>query len=343
MATVLMQVAAQADDTVSAKSSDTVEAGATSQETAAKILARRALKNAKAEEVAFFQAIEDGIIEVDFIPKDATQASVVFRNKTDKPLHIQLPATFAAVPVNAQMMGGMGGGGMGGMGGGGMGGMGGGGMGGGGMGGMGGGGMGGGQGMGGGMGGGGMGGGGMGGMGGMGGGGMGGGGMGGMGGGGMGGGMFRVQPDHPRKLKVATVCLEHGKDDPNPRMDYKIIKLEEFNNDPKIANLCALLGQNRIPQNTAQATAWHIANGLSWEELAHKPRVVSAFTGIELFFNRFELRNAFQLTQTLTKYSENQSESPYGDESEYDADESSEVSSSEVSSSEASNSVPSKG
>ncbi|TVP95898.1 MAG: hypothetical protein EA381_18090, partial [Planctomycetaceae bacterium] len=75
----------------------------------------------------WFEAEKAGQIEVKFLPKDATEATVLVKNLTDAPIRIRLPETFAAVPVNAQMMGGMG---MGGMGGGGMGGMGMGGMGG---------------------------------------------------------------------------------------------------------------------------------------------------------------------------------------------------------------------
>jgi hypothetical protein len=139
------------------------------------------------------------------------------------------------------------------------------------------------------MGGGGMGGGGMGGM---------GGGMGGMGGGGMGmgGGMMRVEADRPRKLTVATLCLEHGKPDPNPRMKYRVVRLSEVNPNPEIAELCKAVAAGQVPQNTAQAAAWHIANGLSWEELASKPRMISEYTGIEYYFNRGEIQNALRLT-----------------------------------------------
>ncbi|MFK7735963.1 MAG: hypothetical protein AB8B50_08050, partial [Pirellulaceae bacterium] len=89
---------------------------------------------ADAKKIDLFQAIEDGLIEVDFVPKDASQATVLFKNKTKEPLNLDLPAAFGAVHERKALgqMGGMGGG-MGGMGGG-MGGMGGG-MGGGGMGG----------------------------------------------------------------------------------------------------------------------------------------------------------------------------------------------------------------
>jgi hypothetical protein len=256
---------------------------------------------ANIESVEMFQAIEEGKIEVNFYPKDATQATIIMKNKGDKPLDIAVPRAFGAVHILGQMGmggGGYGGGGMGGMGGG-MGGMGGG------MGGMGGG-MGGGQGMGGGM------------MGGMGGGmgGMGGGMMGGMGGGmgGMGGGMggmFRVEPDKTHKIKVPCVCLEHGKPDPNPRMKYKIVPIEQVNADPRVVQLCGLLGSGRVPQNTAQAAAWHLANGLSWEELMIKNRMESKYTGNIRFFNSMELQNAFQLSSLLIReYEKYQSEEP---------------------------------
>ena len=91
-----------------------------------------------AETVEMFAAMKAGDIDVSFIPKDSSEARVVIKNKTDKPLNLKLPEAFAGVPVLAQGRGGavagrpggapqaMGGG-MGGMGGGmGMGGMGGG-------------------------------------------------------------------------------------------------------------------------------------------------------------------------------------------------------------------------
>ncbi len=220
----------------------------------------------------FFDAMSSGKISVEFIAKDATRATVIIHNKTDKPIDVRLPETFAAVPeaVLAQMggMGGMGGG-MGGMGGG--------------MGGMGGG-----QGMGGGMGGGGMGG-------------MGGGGMGGM------GGMMRVETNKPAKIQAQTVCLEFGKKDPNPRMKYAIIPLDKFNSNPEVAEICAALGRNELSQNVAQAAAWHVANDLSWERLRTLPKVVSRYTGIEFYFTDYEVaaaRRAVTFVQSKSAESE---------------------------------------
>jgi hypothetical protein len=160
--------------------------------------------------------------------------------------------------------------------------------------------------------------------GGMGGGGMGGGGMGGGGGGqGMGGGMggmdggmgmFRVEADKPRKMTVPTVCLEHGKLDPNPRMKYKVVPLAAVNADPKVAELCKLLAQGRVSQNAAQAAAWHLANGLSWQELANKPKVISKYTGVQMFFSPFEVQSAMRLVNKVTIEA---AESPSDSESTY--------------------------
>ncbi|MBW3595835.1 MAG: hypothetical protein KY475_01015 [Planctomycetes bacterium] len=212
--------------------------------------------DAEATEVELFSAMESGEIEVKLIPKDAKQATVLITNKTDKPLKIALPEAFAGVPALRQGFGGgFGGGGLGG------GGLGGGGLGGGGLGGggLGGGGQ---QGLGGGLGGGGGGG--------MGGGGFGGGGFGGGGGGLGGGGFFNVAPERTGKIKVTTVCLEHGKTDPDPRVIYTLIPLKKFNDDPQVYEICSMLGRGEIDQASAQAAAWHFTDDMTFQELAAK-------------------------------------------------------------------------
>jgi hypothetical protein len=223
------------------------------------------------QSVEMFSAMEKGEIKVRIVPKNANSSNLFVENTTDRPLSIQMPATFSAVPaMRLQQMGG-GVGGVGGMGG--MGGMPGGGMG---MGGMGGGGMGG-QGFGGGMGG-------MGGMG--------GGGMGGMGMGGMGGGMFNIPPGKKGKLQLNTVCLEEGRPDPKSTMEYVIQPLEKLNNDPRIAEVCMMLGNNEISTQVAQAAAWHLTDNLSWEQLLVKNRSESMNGTFERFFHPLQIQYA---------------------------------------------------
>jgi hypothetical protein len=98
-----------------------------------------------------------------------------------------------------------------------------------------------------------------------------GGGMGGMmGGGGMGMGMMNVAPEQVAQFKVDIVCLEHGKKDPRPNIPYKIAAVDRVTTRPGVKELLAAMGKGEIHRRAAQAAAWHLANGLSWEQLAAK-------------------------------------------------------------------------
>lgn len=228
----------------------------------------------------------DKLVEVKYIPNDSRSAQIVIKNVTDRPVTLKLPASFVGVPVLAQMgmMGGMGG-----MGGGGMGGFGAGGIGGGGM-----------QATGGG---GGFGNQGMNGM-----------GMGGMGGGmgnrmGMGGGAFSIPPERTRVARVQTVCLEYAKDEPNPRMTYRMQRVDSFSGDPRVALILESLGLGELPQKVAQAATWHIANGLSWQQLAAE--TIDHLVGAdEPFFTQVELAAASRVVARVEELVG--STSPYG-------------------------------
>ncbi|MGQ9505083.1 MAG: hypothetical protein ACUVQG_10055 [Thermogutta sp.] len=196
---------------------------------------------AASEAVDLFTAIGQKVVEVKLIPKNSNECNVVVKNKTDKPLTIRMPETFAGVPVLAQLGGiggdmGYGGGRRGGYGG------------------YGGGGYGGGaQGFGGGFGGG-------------------YGGYGGYGGGygGYGGGIWNVPPEKVVQVKIPIVCLDHGKPDPNPRIPYEIKPIESYAKCPEVNEVLKMLANGKIPQRVAQVAAWHFQNGLTLEELARK-------------------------------------------------------------------------
>jgi hypothetical protein len=207
--------------------------------------------------VELFAGMESGEIEVKVIPKDATGGNITVKNKTDKPLTIKLPEAFAGVPVLAQGFGG-------------------------GVGGCPGGGLGGGAQGGGNQG---FGGGGMGGM------------MGGMGMGMGGGGMFAVGPDKVTKIKFAAVCLDHGLKDPNPRVEYKLVPIEEYAKGPAVIEVIKLMLAGKLDQHAAQAAAWHLQNGLSWEELAKKIGVKHLNGSMEPYFTAIQLQRAAVATK----------------------------------------------
>jgi hypothetical protein len=131
---------------------------------------------------------------------------------------------------------------------------------------------------------------------------MGGGGMGGgMGGGGMGGGMMNIAPEKVAKLKFSTVCLEHGKKDPRPGIPYEIRPLETVTTQPGVKELLASLGSKGLTQRAAQAAAWHLANGMSWRELANK-RIVHLNGTSEMWFHPSEIRSGMQVAHIAVRY-----------------------------------------
>ncbi len=192
------------------------------------------------DHIDVFEGIEKGVLDVKMIPKDAMGGNMLIENKGDKPLNVDFPAAFVGRQVLKQFGGGGGGGMQGGGGGGGQ---------------QGGGGGGQAQGGGGGQQGGG-------------GGGFGGGGQ--QGGGGGGGGFFSVPNDRIVRITYRSVCLEHGKAEPNSGMTYRISKVEDFNENPILAETLKMVATGQIDPQAGQAATWHITDKMSWEQLAAK-------------------------------------------------------------------------
>lgn len=126
---------------------------------------------------------------------------------------------------------------------------------------------------------------------------------GGLGGGGLGGGAFNVAPEKVGKLKAACVCLEHGKENPNPRVPYELRPIEKYTKDAKVHEVLKLLGDGKVNQRIAQAAAWHFANRLSWEQLANK-KIDRLGRPDEPYFSPAELQSAMQLAAVATKAAE---------------------------------------
>ncbi len=144
-----------------------------------------------------------------------------------------------------------------------------------------------------------------------------GGGMGGMGGGmgGMGGGMgmFNVPPEQVGQLKVATVCLEHGKGEPRAAIHYEIKPLEGVTTKPGVRELCEMLAHGRINQRAAQAAAWHLNNGMTWQELATK-RLRFANGSSQSYFSPQEIQGGMKIAAAATQLAEERQKPKAGTE-----------------------------
>jgi hypothetical protein len=102
-------------------------------------------------------------------------------------------------------------------------------------------------------------------------------------------------------VRVATVCLEYGKREPSPRIPYQLAALETFSEDPALAVLLEAFGRGEIPLKVAQAAAWNISSGLSWQRLAAE--VIDRPGGVpdQQYFHKAELFAAQQVVNRVHK------------------------------------------
>ena len=122
----------------------------------------------------------------------------------------------------------------------------------------------------------------------------------GMGGGGM-GGFQNIEPGKVRKFKVTTVCLEHGKKEPNPRVKYDIIPIESFTKKPEVIELCRMLGSGQLNQSAAQAAAWHFTDDLTWIELVNKIGARHLNGTVDRFFHPNTVRLGMRYAQVAAQ------------------------------------------
>lgn len=123
-------------------------------------------------------------------------------------------------------------------------------------------------------------------------------------GGAQGGGMFSLPPEKTRVVKVTTVCLEHGKPEPSSIRPYKLAELKAYSDDPRLDQLLQSIGKGEVSQKVAQAAAWHIANGLTWQQLAAEKIDHAGGDPDEPMFTPFELQAAFRVVEIVTKRAE---------------------------------------
>lgn len=126
---------------------------------------------------------------------------------------------------------------------------------------------------------------------------------GGFGGGGLGGGFFNVPPEKVGKLKVTTVCLEHGKPEPRPAMKYEIKPIAEFSDKEEVHELCRMLGAGLVGQRSAQAAAWHLNSEMTWQQLAAKQlKFANGMT--RPYFHGIEIQRAMRAVSVAAQLAE---------------------------------------
>ena len=122
------------------------------------------------------------------------------------------------------------------------------------------------------------------------------------GGGALGGGgaAFNIAPEKVTKFKVPLVCLDHGKAEPNPRIPYELRPIDSYVSDPAVEELLKVFNENHLSQRATQAAAWHLANHMSWDELAAK-QIKHLVGPSEPYFSADEIRMAMRMTAEAEK------------------------------------------
>lgn len=110
----------------------------------------------------------------------------------------------------------------------------------------------------------------------------------------MGNGMFSIPPEKTVQLKMRTVCLNYGSPDPHVGLTYELRKLESVVSNPVLRQLLEDYSP-RVHQDAMQAAAWHLANGLSWRQIANLPN--PGALGVAAMFNGQTLKSAQALVQ----------------------------------------------
>ncbi len=110
-----------------------------------------------------------------------------------------------------------------------------------------------------------------------------------------GNGFFSIPPGKTVQLQLNSVCLSYGRPDPTPSMKYMLVRVEDQVSDPALQELLAGINE-RSDRDAVQAAAWHLANGLSWEQVAKlsNQRLPGVIT--PMFTDR-EVRNARSLVE----------------------------------------------
>jgi len=108
---------------------------------------------------------------------------------------------------------------------------------------------------------------------------------------------FNVPAEKTGELRVPCVCLDYGKPTPRAAIPYELVPLETVCDKPSLAALLPKLDNSN--QQEIQAAAWHIANDVTWQELA-AARVEHLVVANEPLFTAKELKSAKELLDEAT-------------------------------------------
>jgi len=96
-------------------------------------------------------------------------------------------------------------------------------------------------------------------------------------------GLFTIPPEQTVKLKLSSVCLEHGKSCPSSIKTYELRPIESQVKDQALVLVLQKFNPKRDDLEMVQAVAWHLSSHMGWQELASKKKNKIIGGGIPYF------------------------------------------------------------
>lgn len=124
---------------------------------------------------------------------------------------------------------------------------------------------------------------------------------------------FSIPPERIARVPYHSVCLEHGAVDPKRGNVYRLVQVNEFSADPRLPHLLKQVGAQAESTAALQAAAWHIVNGMSWEQLQAKPFHRAAAPDTPYFESR-DLQTARRLVEQVEQLAAQEPREPATDE-----------------------------
>ena len=133
------------------------------------------------------------------------------------------------------------------------------------------------------------------------------------------GAAFDIQPERVVKIKLPVVCLEYGKQEPTAHVPYTIEPIASYTKSPEVQEICRQLGTGKVDQRAAQAAAWHLANHMSWEKLTDMKTWPHNHGFSRPTFTADQIKAAKDLTEKAIKAVEARDASPDGSAKQSDS------------------------
>lgn len=115
---------------------------------------------------------------------------------------------------------------------------------------------------------------------------------------------FSIPPERTVQWEFRTVCLEHGKPAPAPAKHYVLRPIELQTSSRVLQQLLADYDPAHDDRLAVQAAAWHLADGLSWDELGEKRTRRLGGLPPQAYFTPRQIQQARRLVETARKKAE---------------------------------------